>query len=73
MKYIALVEMYYSDEIKSKDHLSPAEVEIGLSLAIRRSIDLMKIHQDNGNSSHQFWCHDDMVSGHHSYKLCLTE
>ena len=73
MKYIALMEIYYSDEIKIKDHLSPAEVEIGLSLAIRRLIDLMKIHQDNGNSSHQFWCHDDMVSGHHSDKLCLTE
>ena len=67
------MEIYYSDEIKIKDHLSPAEVEIGLSLAIRRLIDLMKIHQDNGNSSHQFRCHDDMVSGHHSYELCLTE
>ena len=69
MKYIALMEIYYSDEIK----ISPAEVEIGLSLAIRRLIDLMKIHQDNGNSSLQFWCHDDMESGHHSDKLCLTE
>ena len=67
------MEIYYSDDFKIKDHLSPAEVEIGRSLAIRRFIDLMKIHQDNGNSSHQFWCHDDMVSGHHSDKLCLTE
>ena len=67
------MEIYYSDEIKIKDHLSPAEVEIGLSLAIRRLIDLMKIHQDNGNSSHQFSCHDAMVSGHYSDKLCLTE
>ena len=73
MKHFALMEIYHSDEIKIKDHFSPAEVKIGLSLAIRRFIDLMKIHQDNGNSSHLFWCHDDMVSGHHSDELCLTE